>query len=158
MLLLFKTNDCLRHAERKLHSGADSFLITLKHCLRVLLASEGTAAENAEAARKSKSHHSSVTLAGKTVDRLRAIFHRLRLHVACVHLSPNVPLLFSTDILSQLLAADLPDAAGARGRLCRLGRPQLDWGQHVALEVAVARAAAVALMTIYSHQLSDDFV
>jgi hypothetical protein len=159
MLLLFKTNDCLRHAERKLHSGADSFLITLKHCLRVLLASGGAATENAGAATaavQSRSHQSSFTLAGKTIDRLRAIFHRLRLHVACVHLSPNAPLLFSTDILSQLLAADLPDAAGARGRLCRLGRPQLDWGQHIALEVTVARAAVVALMMIYSHQLSDD--
>jgi hypothetical protein len=92
MLLLFKTNDCLRHAERKLHSGADSFLITLKHCLRVLLASGGAAAENAGAATaavQSRSHQSSFTLAGKTIDRLRAIFHRLRLHVACVIFLPT---------------------------------------------------------------------
>jgi hypothetical protein len=89
MLLLFKTNDCLRHAERKLHSGADSFLITLKHCLRVLLVPGGDAAETsctgaATAAAQSRRHQTSVTLVGKTVDRLRTMFYRLRLHVACV--------------------------------------------------------------------------
>lgn len=37
MLLLFKTNDCLRHAERQLGSGVDSLIVTLRHCFRVLL-------------------------------------------------------------------------------------------------------------------------
>ena len=37
MLLLFKTNDCLRHAERTLDAGVDSFLITLRHCLQAKL-------------------------------------------------------------------------------------------------------------------------
>jgi aarF domain-containing kinase len=38
MLLLFKTNDCLRHTERQLGGiGAHSFLVTLRYCLRALL-------------------------------------------------------------------------------------------------------------------------
>ena len=37
MLLLFKTNDCLRHAERQLDAGVDSFLITLRYCLQAML-------------------------------------------------------------------------------------------------------------------------
>jgi hypothetical protein len=58
-------------------------------------------------------------------------------------------------MLSQLLAAGLPDPAGARGCICRLGRPQLDRRQHVAREVAVVSAAAVALMMmICSRQRS----
>jgi len=36
LLLLFKTNDCLRHAERQLGGGVNSFLITLRYCLRCL--------------------------------------------------------------------------------------------------------------------------
>lgn len=38
MLLLFKTNDCLRHAERKLlgaAAGVDSMLVTMRYCLQV---------------------------------------------------------------------------------------------------------------------------
>ena len=41
MLLLFKCNDCLRHAERQLSAGRsagiDSFLMTLRFCLRAAL-------------------------------------------------------------------------------------------------------------------------
>jgi len=37
MLLLFKTNDCLRHAERQLSSGVNSFLITLRFCIGSIL-------------------------------------------------------------------------------------------------------------------------
>ena len=40
MLLLFKTNDCLRHAERQLGggaAGASSLLITLRYCLEAML-------------------------------------------------------------------------------------------------------------------------
>ena len=33
MLLLFKTNDCLRHAERQLGVGVNSLLVTLRHCI-----------------------------------------------------------------------------------------------------------------------------
>ena len=39
MLLLFKTNDCLRHAERQLGggaAGASSLLITLRYCLEAV--------------------------------------------------------------------------------------------------------------------------
>ena len=36
MLLLFKTNDCLRHAERAIGAGVNSFLITLRYCLTLL--------------------------------------------------------------------------------------------------------------------------
>ena len=43
MLLLFKTNDCLRHAERKLDAGVDSLLITLRYCLEAMLLHAGVA-------------------------------------------------------------------------------------------------------------------
>ena len=36
MLLLFKTNDCLRHAERQLDAGVDSFVITLRYSLQAM--------------------------------------------------------------------------------------------------------------------------
>ena len=37
MLLLFKTNDCLRHAERRLGAGVNSFVITMRYCLQAIL-------------------------------------------------------------------------------------------------------------------------
>ena len=37
MLLLFKTNDCLRHAERQLNGkSVNSFIITLSFCFEAL--------------------------------------------------------------------------------------------------------------------------
>ena len=36
MLLLFKTNDCLRHAERQLGVGVNSLLVTLRHCIQAI--------------------------------------------------------------------------------------------------------------------------
>lgn len=141
MLLLFKTNDCLRHAERQLRSGADSFLVTLKHCLRVLLTSAPNTVDNtgiaAVVAQKS-SRAMPVSFAGKTADRLRAMFYRLRLHVACVHCSIAPPQV-SIDIFSQVLAADLPYAAGSRGRFRSDRRPILGWCQHVVLVTAMMR-------------------
>ena len=62
MLLLFKTNDCLRHAERQLDAGVDSFLITLRHCLRAMV----------DAPRDAAAEH----------DGLRAALHRMRLRLA----------------------------------------------------------------------------
>jgi hypothetical protein len=81
MLLLFKTNDCLRHVERQLHAAADSLLITLKFCLRVLLAHKEAGA--AAAVRLGGHNVASATLARRTLERLRAKMYRLRLHVAC---------------------------------------------------------------------------
>ena len=37
MLLLFKCNDCLRHTERRLDSGINSFVISMRYCLQTLL-------------------------------------------------------------------------------------------------------------------------
>ena len=45
LLLLFKTNDCLRHTERRLDAGVNSFLITLRFCLGALAAHGRTALE-----------------------------------------------------------------------------------------------------------------
>ena len=78
MLLLFKTNDCLRHVERQLHAAADSLLITLKFCLRVLLAHK----EAGAAVRLGGHNVASTTLARRTLERLRAKMYWLRLHVA----------------------------------------------------------------------------
>ena len=36
MLLIFKTNDCLRHAERQLSSGVNSLAVMLKYCFQAL--------------------------------------------------------------------------------------------------------------------------
>ena len=36
MLLLLKTNDCLRHSDRRLGAPINSFLITLRFCLQTL--------------------------------------------------------------------------------------------------------------------------
>ncbi len=80
MLLLFKTNDCLRHVERQLHAAADSLLITLKFCLRVLLHKEAGAAA---AVRLGGHNVASTTLARRTLERLRAKMYRLRLRVSC---------------------------------------------------------------------------
>ena len=40
MLLLLKTNDCLRHADRQLGSGINSFLLTLRYCVSAIRADE----------------------------------------------------------------------------------------------------------------------
>ena len=77
MLLLFKTNDCLRHAERQLHSGADSHLITLKFCLRALLAPPPAAAVV-----RLDPHATLAAIARRTYDRLRHQLYRLKLRVA----------------------------------------------------------------------------
>jgi hypothetical protein len=40
MLLLLKTNDCLRHADRQLGSPVNSFVVTLRHCVIAIRADE----------------------------------------------------------------------------------------------------------------------
>lgn len=40
MLLLLKTNDCLRHADRQLGSPVNSFVLTLRHCVAAIRADE----------------------------------------------------------------------------------------------------------------------
>jgi hypothetical protein len=64
MLLLFKMNDCLRHAERQLDAGVDSFVITLRHCLRTML------------------HDDERPDADRRAHGLRARLYRLRLRIA----------------------------------------------------------------------------
>ena len=50
MLLIFKCNDCLRHAERRLGgAGAYSVLVTLRYCIQTLLADAVAAADAADA-------------------------------------------------------------------------------------------------------------
>lgn len=63
----FKTNDCLRHAERQLNAGVDSFLIVLRHCLCAMLHADDAAL---------------VAAGGRPMAGLRARLHRLRLRVA----------------------------------------------------------------------------
>ena len=46
MLLLFKTNDCLRHAERRLlgsGAGVDTMLVTMRFCLQTMLRRDSSA-------------------------------------------------------------------------------------------------------------------
>lgn len=50
MLLLFKCNDCLRHAERRLGAGVNSFVITLRYCLQTLLLADEEGREDVDAA------------------------------------------------------------------------------------------------------------
>ena len=68
MLLLFKTNDCLRHAERRLDAGVDSFVVTLRYCLRAMLE------------HKEEQQHGNPRVEGHSA--FREGLHRLRLRLA----------------------------------------------------------------------------
>ena len=68
MLLLFKTNDCLRHAERQLDAGVDSFLITLRYSLQTILREDASRATVGERAHR--------------MSRVRTRLHRVRLFLA----------------------------------------------------------------------------
>ena len=89
MLLLFKTNDCLRHAERQLDAGVDSFLITLRFCLQALLAAGDREDARGPAAAAAAATESGGARNGREAPRahalrtrLRARLRRLRLRVA----------------------------------------------------------------------------
>jgi hypothetical protein len=88
MLLLFKTNDCLRHVERQLQAGAGSFLITLKFCLRFLLALDRSSTTAEETVFFTHNTHGTTALASSALHRLRAHFCRLRMRLACVTPAP----------------------------------------------------------------------
>ena len=67
LLLLFKTNDCLRHAERQLGAaGVGSFLITLRYCLRCLRHEARATAAAASAASTATTAATSTGSAGST--------------------------------------------------------------------------------------------
>ena len=89
LLLLFKTNDCLRHAERQLvptGAGADSFLVTLRYCLRCLRhearAAAAAAAASAGAAGSSTGRSAAGGLSRRWLGVARAWLTVLRLDVA----------------------------------------------------------------------------
>ena len=67
LLLLFKTNDCLRHAERQLGAaGVGSFSITLRYCLCCLRHEARAAAAAASAASTATTAATSTGSAGST--------------------------------------------------------------------------------------------
>lgn len=96
MLLLFKTNDCLRHAERKLlgaAAGVDSMLVTMRYCLQALLRLERSderpgermAYETADGAGKHAADSAmplAVALPSRRTGWARRRLHRLQLAVA----------------------------------------------------------------------------
>lgn len=82
MLLLFKTNDCLRHAERQLGAGVDSFLITLRFCLRALLSTEPANSRGGGGGGAGGASYLNLLGGGTAIDGVRAQLQRLRLRVA----------------------------------------------------------------------------
>ena len=129
MLLLFKCNDCLRHAERSLGAGVNSFVITLRYCLQTLLladeegreegredadAAAAAAATDTDGAVAIRHASSSSGRSGSSKTGMSRL-HRLRLRLA-VWLLKQASGWFGPQLIGFITAAIARDAQSAARR------------------------------------------